>query len=409
VGLRRAFGWSVIESVGSRVFDLVALWLVMNALPDSEIAIFGLATAAIFLFNLFFIAPETALMRFQKEWKKEGCLPLYLGAFVGFNCIKLLVHMFGLIIAVVYVGFNGVFYAIVFSLATQLIQLAEISRIYHRMELQQNFVAKYELILKFAWMMVCGSVFYFKSAAWYFGIFAVWALLSAIFWISVLYRGMRFDIPFNGMAKVLVETVKGFSLWSHMAGVITVFLYNANVLFLQWFGKVEVEDVALMTVVNKTANLFFVIPMFIQGFVPVVLANSNNQGRNMRIVLLGNGAISFIQFAAFLLAGTLFGRLFGVENNMVEEYYRLGIWVCLGIFILNIGRPISTFLMMKAPPWRVFAFVFLPVALLAVLVFGYASFQFQTVGVAVACCVIYCALTLVLFVNFILFRTNKNR
>lgn len=407
--LRKAFGWSAVESIGSRVFDLVGLWLVINALPKPEIATFGVATASIFLFNLVFIAPETSLMRFQKEWKREGVLSEYLGAFVSFNGIKLLVHLLGLVLVVLYDGANGVFYAVLFSLTTQLVQLAEIARIYHRMELHQGFVAKFELVSKIVWVMACGSVFYFQTAAWYFGIFSVWALFAAAFWMYALRRETQFSLVSERMAKIVFSAVKGFSLWSHMAGVVTLFLYNANILFLQWFGEVRLVDIALMTVVNKTANLFFVVPMFIQGFVPVMLANSSNQAKGMLAVLLGNGAVSAFQLIAFLVGGTYLGRLFGVENHLLDDYYRLGFWVCIGIFVLNVTRPIGTFLMMKTPPWRVFMFIFFPVAVLAALGFSYASLRFQMIGVAIACCVVYCLLAIALFMNFIVYNTQKNQ
>ncbi|WP_339067885.1 hypothetical protein [Teredinibacter turnerae] len=409
MALRRAFSWSAIESIGSRGFDLVALWLVMNALPEAEIALFGVATAAIFLFNLLFIAPETSLLRYQKQWQDEGVLPSCLGAFVGFNTIKLLIHVLGLVGVALSEGVNGVFYAILFSLTTQLLQMAEIARIYHRMDMQQSFVAKLEIASKLAWMIACSSVFYCRTAAWYFAIYTTWAFLFSIIWIGVLYRKTHFFFTLRGMIRTVYETVKGFSLWSHLAGVVTLFLYNANVLFLQWFGNVEIADIALMTSVNKTANLFFVIPMFIQGFVPVMLANTNNQAGGMREVLLGNGAISALQLASFLLAGSLLGQYFGVASDNLAEYYGLGVWVCCGIFVLNVTRPISTFLMMKAPPWRVFVFIFLPVSVVAIFAFGYGAFKYQALGVVVASCAIYCLLAFMLCINLILFRTSKRR
>lgn len=407
MSLHKAFSWSALESIGSRFFDLIALLVVMNALPQGEVVLFGVATSAIFIFNLTLIAPETSLLRFQKVWASSGCLEDFIGSFMGFNALKVALHVGALLIVWFFWGGGGAFYAIVFSLITQLIQTAEISRIYHRMELEQSFVARFELTSKAIWMLACLSVFYFQTAAWYFTIFAVWALCSAAIWTVILRNKISFKINLLGCFNRVLEAVKGFSLWSHFAGVITLFLYNSNILFLQWFGGEE-GQIALVTVVNKTANLFFVVPMFIQGFVPVLLANAQSSQSGFRLILLGNGVISAIQLIVFIIAGSWLGRVFGVSDESVDQYYMLGLWVCVGIFVLNITRPLSTFLMVKTPPWQVLIFVFLPVGIIAIGAFSYAAIYYKALGVATASCFIYLLLAVMLVVNYMLYRKNKS-
>ena len=80
--LKKALGFSALESVGSRVFDFVTLWIVLNTLTSNDLALFGLATSALFFFNAIFVAPETALLRFQKNWAANDELSEYISSFL---------------------------------------------------------------------------------------------------------------------------------------------------------------------------------------------------------------------------------------------------------------------------------------------------------------------------------------
>lgn len=409
MSFRKAFSFSAIESIGSRIFDLLTLWIVLNTLNTDDIAKFGLATSAIFVFNLFLVAPETALFKFQKTWQQDGRISEFLSAFFSFSVLKIALHYILALVVWLYVGeFNWFFYAVVFSAITQQIQAAEICRIYQRMELQQRKVALFELASKSVLMLLCCFLFFYASVELYFFIYAIWSLSVAGIWVSKLSYYVKFRISFSKshISHVFTSMV-GYSLWSHISGVMTIFIYNSNVLFLKW-NHIDLDSIALFTVVNKVANLFFVIPMFFQSFVPVILANSGmDEERQFNKILLISALLSVAQFVFFFLFGSSLGILFGLSSDFdSHRFYQLGLIVCTGILFLNLSRPISTFLLIKSKPRKVLLNIFIPATLTAMIGYPLCIRFYQLDGAAWGNAAVYLLLATLLFIQFFRYRRN---
>ncbi|THB65908.1 MAG: hypothetical protein D6B27_07635 [Gammaproteobacteria bacterium] len=404
MSLKKALSYSAVESIGSRVFDFITLWVVLNTLETSDLAKFGLATSAIFMFNMFLMAPETALFKYQKQWGKSGVLEKYLSAFVSFSVFKISLHYIAaIVVLIVTKELSWAFYAVVFSAITQQIQAAEISRIFHRMELKQRKVAHFEIVSKVALMALCLVLFFKASIKIYFAIYFGWSFFVAFLWLYNLNRTNAFSIGFSlENARLVRDALSGYSFWTHISGVMTVYIYNGSLLFLGWLGTHE-NDIALYTVINKVANLFFVIPMFFQSFVPVVLANSGIEyQRKFNKVLLASGAFSVAQFLFFLLFGRLLGQVFGLETQSeINTFYELGLIASSGILILNVSRPISTYLLIKSSPKRVMLCVFMPAVLFASLIFPVAIKKCALMGAAYASAFIYLFVAALLLIQYI--------
>lgn len=405
--LKSALGFSALESIGSRIFDFAVLWIVLNSLSQEDIAKFGVATASIFFFNLIFFAPETALLRNQKNWAKKGELPDYVTAFLRFSALKLLIHF---LLAIVVAGFLGTshwsFYAIVFSAITQQIQLAEIARIYMRMELQQRRVAKFELVSKVILCCACLWLFNSGTLSGYFGIYFSWSLVVALLWLYQLNSLLKLTpLSIRKSAKLVWNASMGFSFWSHLSGILTYYIYNANILFLSTLDA-PTEDIALYTVISKVANLFFVIPMFFQSFVPIALANSGADIENkFRKLMLSNAGFSSIQFLLFAALGWWIAPFFGVKDEAkVVDFYYLGLIINGGILALNLTRPLSTFLLMKTEPRTVMLRVFVPSALIASVLYLAGSYTAGILGCAIGSGIAYSFMALMLV---IMYRQHK--
>lgn len=402
MNFRRTLSFSAIESIASRGFDLLILWVVFNSLSTEDVALFGVATASVFIFNFFLLTPETALLKYQKEWLGRSELTEYMSAFFSFSLLKSFLLYF---LAISYYIINGemnwFFYAVVFSLITQKIQMAEICRIYFRMELQQDRVALFEFISK-AFLLFCICIlFFYPSIKVYFLCYFLWGVMAAFFWLYRLRRFVFFSFSFTqNTFKKLKSAMLGYSLWTHITGVMTLFIYNANVLFLKWLD-LPIEDVALFTVVNKVSNLFFVIPMFFQSFVPVLLANGGKGSRlAFNKILIISAAISIFQFLFFLIAGSYLGAIFGIEENELSQFYGVGLIMSAGIMVLNISRPLSTFLLVRVKAQRVMLGVFVPSFILALIIYPVSIYLDGINGAAYSALSIYMAMAILLIFGY---------
>nr|ELR5228272.1 hypothetical protein [Providencia rettgeri] len=404
ISLKKAFSFSAIESIGSRLFDFIALWIVLNTLPIEDLAKFGVATASIFFFNLIFFAPETALFKYFNDWKDNNVLAEYLSSFYQFSYLKIAIHYILVLIVWIYSGSNWLFYAITFSIITQNIQLAEISRIYLRLSLQQNKVAKFELISKIVLCLACITLYFFNSIETYFIIYLLWSILTSIYWLKFIRKEIKIKlVPLKIMGGNILKSSIGFSFWSHLSGVLTYFVYNGNLLFLEYYNT-SIDDIALYTAVNKVANLFFVIPMFFQSFVPVVLSSDRGHENKFIKLICVCAFLSISQYIFFLLFGENLGAFFGVESNRINDFYYLGIILCSGILILNISRPLSTFLMIKQNAFSLMKVVFIPTSLIALCLYVTITKKYGVSGAAIATSISYLYMSISLSIIFFLHK-----
>ncbi|ASU23322.1 hypothetical protein CCZ37_12300 [Vibrio qinghaiensis] len=371
LSLRSAFSYSAIESIGSRVFDFVTLWIVLNNLNSEDLATFGLATSSIFFFNLLFLSPETGLLRNQKEWIEKNRISCFISSFIRFSIIKIILHYVAAILIYIYIGeVNWIFYSIVFSAITQQIQAAEIARIFMRMNLKQNSVAQFELGSKFILCFLCFILLLCPSMGVYFTIYFFWSLIITILWLIKLSKMVHIkNVSFMVTYNCVKDSILGFSIWAHITGVITYFVYNSNIIFIKLFSYTN-DDIAMYTVITKVSNLFFVIPMFFQSFVPVLISNDNsNDNFSFRKVLLICTSISLFQFCFYLFFGDYLGGFFGVKKENIDQFYKLGLWINLGIFFLNVTRPLATYLLIKRPPHHLLLFVNIPTVILTIIIY----------------------------------------
>lgn len=371
MNLTRVVNYSALESIGSRIFDFITLWIVLNNLSTDDLATFGLATAAIFIFNSILLTPETSLFKYQKVWIAQNLFTKYLSAFISFSILKVSLHYIAALIVLYIAGMNWLFYAILFSSITQHIQAAEIARIYMRMELQQKRVSLFELKSKILLTASALYLFYDSNIEIYFLIYFNWSLIITIIWFFLLRKEYLFVLDLTKDSFQLIwQALKGFSIWTHFSGIATLFIYNSSLLFLGWFAY-SAEEIALFTIINKVTNLFFVVPMFLQSIVPIILSNAGmDQSEKFNRLFFMSLVISLSQLTFFWICGKYLGKFFGLETSQsIELFFEYGLVISIGIFLLNITRPFSTYLFIKTNPAKVMLNIFIPSVLLAFIAY----------------------------------------
>ncbi len=383
-----SLSYGILDQVVARVFDLGSLWVVMRALPEADLAAYGVATAMLFIFNLLLLVPENALMRDKKKWAEQGELPAYLAGFLLFAQLRI-----G-IVALIALGTGGVcgwnsayFYACLFALAAQLIQLAELARLDFRIDLQQRQVFQVELLFKALLLCVLLVLFVYPGLLVYLGAYVGWAAVCSFYWSSRLRRkhhlGLR--LPWADLRRA-VQALRDFSFWQHLSGVVTYVIYNIDPWVLTWFA-VATGAVSTYTLALKVSALFFAIPMFLQSMTTIFLVNcrsNDDKHRTFRRMFALNAGIALAQMLVFLVFGEQLGRIFRGGSLDLPAFYEIGVVLSVGILILNLARPLLSDLVLHAPMQHLLLRAYLPTLLFALASYVGLTAVWGPLGCAIA-------------------------
>ena len=362
---RQALGYGALEQVALRVLDFLTLWIVLHTLPEADLASYGVATGMLFLFNVALVTPESALLRDRVKWAAAGELDSHLKAFLLFAELRIL-FLAVLAATVAWVsGTDGVvFYACALSLIAQTIQLAEIARIDFRADLRQKTILATELPLKALLLALAALLFLAPGLANYLLIYLAWAVIGALAWLRRMRRrhGVGFNLEWRGLARIRA-VMADFSLWQHLAWLVTCVVFNIDPWVLTWFSA-DTATVATYTLALKVAWMFLMAPVFLQTMTGILLLNSQSEAQRQRVFrgMLGlNAGVSLAQFLFFVLAGEWIGHLFRGGDLDARLFVELGFILNLGGLALNLVRPFIAELTLRGDMRRLLLTLYLPV------------------------------------------------
>lgn len=390
---RLSLTYGALEQVGVRVCDLMAMWLLMRTLPEADLATYGVATALLFVFSLVLIAPEAALMRDKKKWHADGQLHAYLSGLMLFAWLRVFVVGALAAAAIAIHGLHETLtYACLLACGVQLIQVAEVARLDHRIDMAHATVFKVELWAKIGFLALSALMFIRPGLQIYVGIYIGWYLMVALYWHArlVLKYKLKWVPPWRSLPKAF-DAMRAFAFWQHLSGVVTYVMYNIDPWVLSRFGA-AVSDVALYTAVLKISALFFAVPMFLQNMVTVFLVNSEvgaDRVRRFRNMFVANAAISLGQYAFFILFGAWLATVFRGEEASPSAFHELGLIIGLGVLVLNLVRPVMADLILHANMRALLITAYLPALVLSAVAYVALTAWYGMVGCAWASTISY--------------------
>jgi len=399
--------YGFLDQVAARGFDFLSLWVVLRCLPEFDLAIFGIATAALFAVNLVFLCPENAIIRDKRRWEGNNILEEYLQGFLLFGQLRILVLIFFSIgFAATFGVDNPYFYTCLFGLNAQIVQMSEISRLDFRVDLQQKTLFRAEFILKSLLLCFALVMFVIPKLPVYIGILIIWSSISATYWTYKITAKYKFKLSFQ--LKYLTyafDALKKFSLWQHLSGTITFIIYNIDPLILSLYG-VHSSKIAIYTVALKISAIFFAIPMFIQYMVSILLNNCDSNLEKEEILkkmFFTNLVISTIQLFLVLFWGVELGFVFRKEIADQSEFYLLSLLITTGVFFVNIARPLLASMIINLPMKYILYRVYVPSLIASLIVYPLLTGTYGIIGCAVASMFSY-----VIFFTLILVLINKD-
>jgi O-antigen/teichoic acid export membrane protein len=397
---RKTLRYGFLDQVAARIFDFATLWVVLRTLPDQDLAVYGIATALLFIFNLVLVTPETALLRSKKKWLKEETIKDHLKGFILFSQLRIIIVILVTVVMGLLKGWdNTYFYACLFGLSYQFIQLAEISRLDFRTDLQQQHIFRSEIKLKALLLVMVSVLFLQPGFANYLIVFLSWAFISAIYWLLQLKRKhqLTFTFQFNLLGNVWVA-FREFSFWQNLSGAITYAMYNIDPWILSMF-VIDIATISTYTLALKISALFFMLPMFLQSMAMMLIVNNKERDQKERTfakLFTLNAIVSVLQLLFFVIAGEWLGWLFRGDALQMPIFYEFGLILSAGVFILNIARPLISDLMLHAPMSKLLISVYIPVIVFSFIAYCTLTDLNGAVGCAVASALSYFLFALLL-------------
>lgn len=331
--------WNILEHGLSRGMDALATIALIWFIPTGVFSQLAISQAYVAPALFLFICPETTFYREFGEWKREGpeALLARVRAFRRFAWLKA-VAAIGLaaVLAASFpspsgstFGFTDRFFALVWAFSLPLMpQISGGDREFLRLNLDLrtlNFITLFQRALYLSLLVLVATLFSITFPA-IAGVAIVTATATA--WIARRAVEKRFvgvlptRIPEENVFELLKSSLRGFSIWNHIAGVIVGWIQTLD-LFLLGFFRLPALEIGLYSVALKLANFTLAIPYAVSNLYNVFL------GRTARPKDLAEKKIE----KRILLKLTL--GLMGFSAAQALVFYKIGPWI---LVLLSRGR-----------------------------------------------------------------------
>jgi len=415
-----------LEHFISRFLDAgLSFFLIWAFAPElfAKIAI-GQAVVAPLLF--FFISPETVIYRDYAKWKSAGfeTIQTNLAAFERFNRLKV---VFALLFSIAIGAFRqdvGLVWALVWSFSLVLTpQLIGPNREFLRLEFRMyeiNLLAILQKVSLFILVflgiqlfgnrisiiaiagVVSGTLTYCLSRL------AVKRLIESIVASDVHDKVSETNkiMSYRTSIKILIDSIRTFSLWNHINGVIHGWLQSMSILAMGYFMMSD-RLIGLFGATLKFCGFSLMLPTALGQVFSIWIGrrlnNNDEMRREIRMVILCSGLISVAAIAQALVM--LYFADWGFELfsrgrwDPAEVLVMIGWskWLLAGNALLGPVFLITSWCNLRFPNRELTVSVYLPVLLMSILAyfallhFGIvdspAVIQFSTLSLYLCLCV----------------------
>jgi O-antigen/teichoic acid export membrane protein len=146
-----------------------------------------------------------------------------------------------------------------------------------------------------------------------------------------------FHLPHN-WKKLVVDSVKDFSLWNQLSSMLLRVLYQADVIILGFF--VSLSALGDYTIALTIANVFFVVPQLFQKTFSVSFSRLSEKQRlahGLGLAVKYNALFSIAQLAGYVILQPLIMAFFGPEHPETVSLYAF--FIITGVTLFNLARP----------------------------------------------------------------------
>lgn len=391
--MKREIVTNIIQSLVEKFFiigtQLILSILLVRLLNIEDYGIMGVVVGYYVFVNVINISLESIILRDHKEYSNN--LNKYFLNFLVFNVAKCICFI---IVALTLAGFLvkehndlNFFYAIV-SITAILISDSIVAPIviYTTSTFKQKVVTRISVYRSVVNILLTFGLLVFPSLKYVAIKDLLVSLCYIIFWIvysrklidyKKVMRSENFDFHF------IKKSLIGYSLWTHLNGVVTSFIYKSDTFFLSFFVSLSV--IGNYNIALTSANVANIIPMIFgyQNSVALSHAKDDEHANQISNVFIRVSIyIGILTLISFLVFGKFYLRIITGLSN-VDMIYSYMIPIVAGLVIVkSFASPLNAFINIKGSVKSLFVTVHIPVFLVTAILYYFSSRYWGPIGVS---------------------------
>jgi len=359
--------YSFIEKLSSIISRFLISILLIRLLSREDYGIIGTVVGYFVFINFINISIESIILRDHK--KISTSISKYFSNFFYFNIAKssiiLAIALFLSFYLVNHTNNMDYFYAII-SYTSILITDAFTAPliIFTTAKFDQKRVTLFTEVRLVINVFLSFGIFLFPSLMYVafkdIVVSIVFLLIWFIYFIKLNNNERLFDIKLidiNFLKKIIMD----YSLWTHLNGVVTTFIYKSDIFFLSLFFDLAV--IGNYNIALTAANVANIIPMILANQNSIAISHArdnihaNKISNNFIKVSLLIGLVSIL---AFIFVGEFYLKIITGEPNN-ENIYSYMIPIVIGLVIVKtIASPLNAYVNIKGSVKGLFNKVLMP-------------------------------------------------
>jgi O-antigen/teichoic acid export membrane protein len=380
---------SGIEKIYIIAIQFITSIILIRLLPREAYGIIGIVMGYFAFINIVNISLESIILRDHKKF--DDNLNYVMQNFFAFNLFKSILFSFiaivlGLVLSSMYEnsGFIYAIWSITFITIADTITAPLI--IYFSSKFNQKLVTKIS-IFRYTLSLVLLSGLFVYPELWFIALkdFIV-SFIFIIIWFYISSDKLLFTPQLSSIDfKFIKETLFSYSLWTHLNGVVTNFIYRSDTFFLSFF--VSLAIVGNYNIALNSANIANILPMIIGYQNSVAISNAKDNIQVFKIsnhFILLSLLIGLVTIIGFYLLGDFYLYIItGQENNSEIFFYMMCIVTSL-VIVKSFASPLNAYINIYGKVKKLFIQGMIPVLIFTCLIYFYSSFYYGSKGIALA-------------------------
>lgn len=385
--------YSGIEQGLLIIAQFVASILIVRSLPRDVYGLLGVVTGYFVFFNIFNITVESVILKDIEKF--GGNIRKIIEDFISVSLLKLL---FIAILSALLAGFLFYWYSdwdVVYAVGISYVVLggqALVSPllIYFSSKYDQKLVTKVSFIRTIIRMFLLIGIYYFNSLKYYFIVELAVNIVFCCIWFYLAFYKLNIDfmsvLNFKNVNwQFIKKTILGYSLWIHLNGVVTNFLYRSDTFFLSMFvGFREIGNYSISLNSSSIANI---VPSIL-GYQNSIALNGFHESydieRITNVFLKISIYIGILTMLCFLIFGIPYLVMVTGDADVDEIYVYMILIVLSLIIVKTISSPLVSVISMKGDVNSFFRNVSLPLFFVVCITYFFGAYILGTIGVAIA-------------------------